>query len=389
MQPSKLLAQNPWWIDAKAIDKDIKVSEWDNASLKFIPRLSKTINYDFSPDNTVVYTLRGPRQVGKTTLMKQQIRSFLKGGIQPWNIFYYSLDMENTKADVVDIIEMYSKLASRYWNGNRRYIFLDEITTIPNWQKGIKWLVDQGKIKNSTVVIGGSNVIDLKNAAERMPGRRGKIGDEDVYDKVLLPAKFSEYVATIDEGMREVVESRNLLSLDVRKKTFFSLANHEIAEEIDLLNLHKHKLNQLLDDYLLTGGMPHIVNEWHSTGIISERTFTSHWSSITGEFGYFGKNDTFLTSAGTAMVRSLGSHISWNGLVKETDIGSVSTLQEYAVILRDLFVICIIRQYGEKRKIARSSKNKKFYFSDPFFRHSFDPQEKHKKRNGDCTRLSA
>ena len=380
MQPSSLLAQNPWWQDVEAIDRDVKVTEWENASLKFIPRLSMTIKYDFSPDNTVVYTLRGPRQSGKTTLMKLQIRSFLKRGVQPWNIFYYSLHMDTTKADVVDVVEMYSKLASRHWNNSRRYMFLDEAEFIPNWQKGIKWLVDQGRIKNSTVVIGGSNVIDLKNAAERMPGRRGKIDDKNNYDKVLLPAKFSEYVTTIDNGMREIVEGRNLLSLDVRKKIFFSLANHEIAEEIDLLNSYKYKLNQLLDDYLLTGGMPHIVNEWHSTGIISEKTFANHWSSITGEFGYFGKNEAFLLSTGTAMARSLGSRISWNGLAKGTDIGSVSTLQEYAFMLRDLFVIYIIRQYGEKRKIARGSKNKKFYFSDPFFAHLFNFKQSSKNR---------
>lgn len=81
-----------------------------------------------------------------------QVKDFLDKGIAPWQVFYYSLDIDDTKQNIVDAVEIYFKIAPRLQEGNRRYIFLDEATSVVDWQKSIKWLVDQNKIPNATLI---------------------------------------------------------------------------------------------------------------------------------------------------------------------------------------------------------------------------------------------
>lgn len=60
----------------------------------------------FEPDDAV-YSLRGPRQVGKTTLLKLEIKRLLEAGVPAKNVFYYSFDLESSPRDVADIMGEY------------------------------------------------------------------------------------------------------------------------------------------------------------------------------------------------------------------------------------------------------------------------------------------
>ncbi|MBI1658343.1 MAG: ATP-binding protein [Thaumarchaeota archaeon] len=65
-----LAEDNPWWSDPTSIRRDMKIVDLDNSIVDWKPRIAHT--FDFSKD--LVYSLRGPRQVGKTTLIKLQIK---------------------------------------------------------------------------------------------------------------------------------------------------------------------------------------------------------------------------------------------------------------------------------------------------------------------------
>jgi predicted AAA+ superfamily ATPase len=81
-----LLEYNQWWKNEDAINDDPQIQKWDESILKWNPRLRQT----FQPDD-FIYSLRGPRQVGKTTLIKLEIRDLLlKHKIPKWNVMYYS-----------------------------------------------------------------------------------------------------------------------------------------------------------------------------------------------------------------------------------------------------------------------------------------------------------
>src|SRR3989338_467137 len=307
---------NPWWKDPIKIQDDKKIREWEESVIK----------YDFEQNNTVVYTLRGPRQVGKTTLVKLQIRDFLEQGIHPWNILYYSLDLANSQQDVVDLIETYLKISSRQRGDRRSYLFLDEASSVTDWQKGIKWLVDSDKLKNCTVMATGSQAINLKNATERLPGRKGTINDS--YDKILLPMKFAEYASLLNDDIRKLINDNNLLSFRNREEIFKKLLTGEIDEKIEKLNAYQNETNSLLNDYMLTGGTPKVISEKIKTNTIHESIYTNYLESITGQWSELGKNETLLKQFGGAIIKSLASHTSWNNLAKESALGSPNTAPE-------------------------------------------------------------
>ena len=78
---------NPWWKDGIEFnDKELRT--WNESIIKWDPRIRKKFNFN----EDIVYSLRGPRQVGKTTLTKLQIKHLLQQGVSRWNIFYYPFE---------------------------------------------------------------------------------------------------------------------------------------------------------------------------------------------------------------------------------------------------------------------------------------------------------
>src|SRR5438128_1341571 len=120
-----LYDDNPWWKDgSKFYDRQIRI--WNESIIKWDPRIRR--KFDFK--NDIVYSLRGPRQVGKTTLVKLQIKDLLNQNISRWNIFYYSFDLSRTPKDLVEILKAFLENTKIQRVGNRTYLFLDEIAKI-------------------------------------------------------------------------------------------------------------------------------------------------------------------------------------------------------------------------------------------------------------------
>ena len=80
---------NPWWKEPEKINENKKIKEWKTSAIRHIPGLKDKIKWNFLPDNTVIYTLRGPRQVGKTTLLMLQIKDFRRGNIPMEDILLF------------------------------------------------------------------------------------------------------------------------------------------------------------------------------------------------------------------------------------------------------------------------------------------------------------
>ena len=367
----KIREANPWWKEPSKILDDKEIKKWNESQIRYEPRIKRTIEYEYKPDNTVVYTIRGPRQVGKTTLVKLQIKDFLlkKDGVNPWNILYYSFDLENTQRDMVDVIETYLKTSKRQRKDRRTYIFLDEISSIKDWQRGIKWLVDGDKLWNTTILGTGSHTIDIKNAAERLPGRRGDI--KDSYDKILLPMKFVEYAMLLNKDINKIIRDNQLLNIENRKLVLEKLILGEIDDKIYELSNYQNEINELLNEYTVTGGTPKVVNEKVKDNTIYNSTYHSYLQGITGYLDNLSKKDVLVKQFMHEIIKSLSSNISWNGLAENANI-STNTAIDYAQTLEELFVVSIIKQYSEKHDMPRHKNNKKIYFQDPLFLHMFN-----------------
>jgi len=65
--------QNPWWFREELILEDEKISDFEQETFQYIPPLLSSF-----PENTdAILTLRGPRQIGKSTTLKLLIRKLL------------------------------------------------------------------------------------------------------------------------------------------------------------------------------------------------------------------------------------------------------------------------------------------------------------------------
>ena len=95
----ELLLQNPWWEDKKNIENDVHIKKLKGLKYIYEPQLFKSS--DLKED--AVYTLRGARQVGKTTLVKLIIKDLLDRSINPRNIFYYSMDLVKDDRELFEI----------------------------------------------------------------------------------------------------------------------------------------------------------------------------------------------------------------------------------------------------------------------------------------------
>ncbi len=244
------------------------------------------------------------------------------------------------------------------------------VSSVPEWQKGIKWLIDGDKLKNCTVMATGSQAINIRNAAERLPGRRGRVADN--YDKILLPMKFAEYASVASSDINDLVMENHVPALDHRKDIFMKLLSGEIGETLDTFCACQNELGGLLEEYMLAGGTPRVVDEKIKAPAIGESLYTSHLEGITGEWNALSKSETMLKQFCGAVIKSQGSHTSWNNLSKEADLGSPNTALGYAHALKDLFVLSTICRYGGGRKIPMARSDRKIYFSDPYFLHIFN-----------------
>ncbi len=361
---------NPWWREKKNIERDKKIKEWEKSSTRYDPRLRHETEYDFEADNTVVYTLRGIRQVGKSTMIKLQIRDLLERGVHPWNIFYYSFDLTDSRMQMVDIIEGYQQLAKGHQKKSERtYLFLDEVSGINNWQKGIKWLVDENVLENCTVLATGSQAANIIHATERLPGRRGRT--KDARDRVLMPMKFSEFVGCQNSEIGEFIKGHDLADAADRRHMLMQLASKEIPTEMDMLyDRFVYDLDGYLDEYLRSGGIPKVVNEKIKTGFIRPQLYHDYLDGIKSDWVPIGPVD-LLRQFSHAIIEGMGSSTSWNSLRKSAELSRWATTQEYALALKDLSVAIMVYRYDYKRKRPWMVKEKKIYLHDPFYVHMF------------------
>ena len=162
-----LIEQNQWWKDKSIIEEDYDIQKWKEKKYKWIPSILEEI--ELKPFS--LHILLGPRQAGKTTVMKLLIKQLLKK-TDSKSLFYFNCEAIGDCKELMDIIESYLMFKEDN-NIKNSLIILDEITSPKEWYKGIKLLIDKGRLKKETVILTGSSSITIKKQVELFPGRRG------------------------------------------------------------------------------------------------------------------------------------------------------------------------------------------------------------------------
>jgi predicted AAA+ superfamily ATPase len=302
--------------------------------------------------------------------VKQRIQSLLEEGAPPENVFYFPCDAIETPKHLKTVIDNY--LDGQRRQGEWTFLFLDEISMLKDWQKTLKILYDAGRFENCTVILTGSHSIDLRKGSESLSGRRGKIEKlrYGTPDKVLLSAKFSEYVETLDAKLADEIRGQWLLSLQNRTNMIRELVNGRIPPELRRLALFARDLELLLDQYMLTGGISQAINQYISKRRIAEDTYSVFVNLMVREICRWNHEEHYTRQVLRRIFEVLSSTISWNQLKESTDIKDGKTAESYVNILRDSFVIAYYYRLNTDKASPDFVSNKKIYFQDPFIFHA-------------------
>jgi len=357
---------NNWWGGNRgAISNEKHIRDWSLSTFKWEPRLDKTIE-----DEEVIYVLRGPRRVGKTTLLKLRIQRLLEKGITPENVFYYPCDALETPNQLAKIVDTY--LSTMRKKDEWAYLFIDEVSMLKDWQRAVKLLIDAGRFKDCTTILTGSHSIDLRKGSESLAGRRGRI-DKLRYgtpDKILLPAKFSEYIETLKPVLSNKIRELWLLSLERRKRMILELAKGRIPIELRKMVFFSKELETLFEQYLLTGGIASAIHEYTASRRISRDTYGTFVHFVVRDICRWGQDENYARQILRRMIETLASQVSWNSLKEDTEISDHKTAGSYVKVLKDSFVVAYYYHLNVGKRSPYYRKEKKAYFQDPFIFHS-------------------
>ncbi len=109
-----------------------------------------------------LYILRGPRRVGKTVAVKQEIENLLASGTPATSIVRVAADGWEAK-DLRTLLQNTALPLSPV--GQPRYWSIEEVSAVVGpWDQQIKWLPDNdNEFRGDTVVLTGSNATALTN----------------------------------------------------------------------------------------------------------------------------------------------------------------------------------------------------------------------------------
>lgn len=267
MLESKLVDEyNPWKTDENWSRSDPLIAEFDSSFLKREPRLLDQLFGGLtSPSDYGIVTLRGPRRVGKSTLVKLLIRKLIESKVRPENVSYFSLDYHEGMKKGLSPVELIR------WAGTQgtgeRLLFLDEVSMNEDWAAEVKSAVDLGLITkgNLKVVLLGSHSMDLAKAASMLKGRQGKLAEKlgGGGNLPVTPLRFSEVVESLRLEMTDYLTSASLTDQNAKFDCLLRLKSGAIPESLNRLYADYFSvLKSMFEDYLLHGGYPKAANEY-------------------------------------------------------------------------------------------------------------------------------
>jgi predicted AAA+ superfamily ATPase len=339
----QIVTWNPWWSDAAAIARDPHIRELENTPVRWNPPLLDGLPVTLGDAHTV----RGPRQAGKTTLTKRLIQRLLERGES--RVFYFSFDLHQHPDILYDAVRRAKSLhpdPEGPW-----YLFLDEVTSVPQWQRGVKVAWDQGVTREDFVLLTGSSAHDLKTGAEQLPGRRGN-GSDFLH----LPMSFRDFCLQV-EGIPLPAETSHI-------EGFLGADGRRLARQ---LNLHSSALQRAFRTYLRVGGFPAAIRDYRSTpdGGVRPQTVRMLWTAIAGDIAKSGRDQTAAAKLLEEVAIALGSPLKWAGAAKAMGMASHHTAREYVEFLSESFSLLTVFFWDLAGGALQPSKQRKVYYVDP------------------------
>lgn len=318
--------QNPWHKG--------KLPEFTYIPRDIMPDVIRWLNEE------EILAIIGPRQAGKSTLLKAIIKFLLEGKkIKGEDIFYFNLDdpriieFLSNPQDFIRFIQNFSC--------QRPYIFIDEAQRLENPGLFLKYIYDLAL--NFKLIITGSSSLELKSKIlETLTGRK------IVFH--LFPFSFHEFLKTrpFFSGLKVPKTWKKLVSQD---------------------KIYSLSLQECLEEYIIYGGYPRVVLE---KDLLKKREllweiYSSYVQKDVVNFLKIELPEKF-NNLVECLASQIGILVNLNELTNTLGINRLTT-EKYISILKNTFILSLIKPFYKNVR-SEISKMPKVYFNDTGLRNS-------------------
>ncbi len=289
-----------------------------------------------------MFGIRGPRQVGKTTLMKK-IFSEVDGKKEFINLENFLIRRELERDPL--------KFIKRYDLEEGGFLFLDEVQLLNDGGSILKLIYDT--FENLKIIFSGSSSLEIKtNILPKLTGRLW------LFD--LFSFSFEEFLSYKDKGLAKLHKEY--------KKSVIGYINGD-SKEVPFPVYEKEFLD-LWDEYCIYGGYPEVVKaeDMDEKKLILSNIISLHIEKdIRNYFGIEDEESFF------NFIKFLSSSIS-----SPTSIHSISSIlsqprhkiEKYLMASIHSYIVSKLKPYSKGKITNEIKKSPKIYFLDTGIRNA-------------------
>jgi predicted AAA+ superfamily ATPase len=285
-----------------------------------------------------IISVIGSRRCGKTTYLFHLMDQLKKQSIPPHSLIY--INMENPSlfplkpTDLMDMMEAYHLLYPSMIQ-DKKYLFLDEIQLVPDWEIAVRYLYDA---ENCQIWLSGSTSHLLsRDISTHLRGRS--------ISYTLYPFSFRELVRynNIDVQDPKLLYSSARFAIQKLYASYLQYGGYPEVLQTD----HKDEKNRILQEYFETIFFKDLIDRYHIRNIQLMRELIK-----------------FLFTA----IGSRFSVESYYRTIKQTYPVSKQTIFNYLQYLEDIFMFFPVKKYANSLK-EQTKSFKKIYALDLGFHH--------------------
>lgn len=295
-----------------------------------------------------IQVIVGPRQVGKTTLMKHLIDKLIgTDKVPPRRILYLSFDHPLLRLSAASPLDAALALMQENLGEKLReqsqpvYVFLDGVQKLPDWGDVVKhW--HELRLPIRFILSGSSSLQLLKGSGESLLGR--------IDVKIILPLSFKE---------------RLLWNLDWNPQPL-QLEWNSLKDLYGATSLEHDPIQRQLEEHLLLGGYPALLDEYQTKTIEEKQKLLNDYKTLTFERDIYEleniRDTTAVDGLFTLIAQSTSSKVNFSKFSSVLGIKNDS-VKRYCGLLASTFLVKMSHAYS-KSKVINLRKDKKIYTLD-------------------------
>lgn len=297
-------------------------------------------------DRREIYAIKGPRQSGKTTLLKM-LQQYLinEKKISPENIIFLTFEdreiLEKFSSNPKDYVKSF--IGQR--KNERFYFFLDEFHYLADGGQKLKLLYDL--YENIKFIITGSSSLELT-------GKTAKFLVGRMFSFYLFQLSFAEFIGVKSSQLSNVYLER----AEMLKEFKSTGRNFRLEKDIFRSDFEKY-----FEEYAVFGGYPEVIktDDFQTKRTILKNIYETYVTRDIIELLRLNNITKFRTLVRLLAAR-ISSLINYNNLC--SDSGTYyKELKHYLSVLEETYIISLLRPFYTN-KATELRKNPKVYFID-------------------------